>query len=174
MQVYSCTGVQVNRREVVKLYRCAGLQLYRCAVVRVWKCKGLQLYRCSGVQVCRCWGVQVCRCQWPVCCRRPNTEHALHTHITVRCSHKCWPMCRCDWAAVEHRSNPDPHPFVFVCNYKSGNSLVHIAFLPRAVRFTTKGARARFFRSHCATPNCLYPLLDSLYNTRYVRDWHLP
>ena len=137
------------------------------------RCTVVQVFRCTVVQVCRCKVVQVYRCQWPACCCRPNTEHTNltrtpHTHITVRCSHNCWPMCTCVCAAVEHRSNPDLQPFLFsVCNFMSG---VHAAFLPPAVRFTRKRVRSRSFRSHCPTSNCLYPLLDSLYNTRQVRD----
>jgi hypothetical protein len=33
----------------------------------------------------------------------------------VHSIHNCWPMCRCDCAAVEHRPNPDPQALFILC-----------------------------------------------------------
>ena len=165
---------------VVQVFRCTVVQVFRCADVQLYSGTGVQVYRCAGVQVCSFTVVQVFRCtgvQVSVACllspteRRTHKPDALRKHITMRRSHNSWPMCRCDCAAVQHRSNSDTQPFLFsVCSYMSGTSLMHIAFLPCALRLQREDVRSRFFRSYCATSYCLYPLLGSSYNTRHVRD----
>jgi hypothetical protein len=137
------------------------MQAYMCTVVRF---TSVQVYacRCTGVQVYRCAVVSLLSRTERRTHKRDTKYAHTHTHITVRCIHNCWPMCRCVCASVKHRPNPDSQPFLFsVCNNMRGTCQVPIVFRPGAVRFTRKGVRSRFFRSCRATSNCLHPSLDS-------------